>query len=160
MYGLWRIGARSRRHLSERPKIHGSDLASDAIEVAVENGARTGRRVSWHHGDLFDALPIHLRGRIDLLVSNPPYISNDEFSDLPTDVLHEPMMALVSGPTGLEVIERVAINMADWLAPDGVFAIEIGETQGAAVRELFSSFSVEVRQDLNGRDRFVVGRRV
>lgn len=139
--------------------VHGTDIAPDALDVAAENSARVGRSVTWHHGDLFDALPPDLLGRVDLVVCNPPYVSASEFVALPVDVLHEPMGALVSGPTGLEVIAELAAGIGEWLAPDGVFVVEMGETQGGAAVDLFAEFAGEIHQDLTGRDRFVVGRR-
>ncbi len=138
-------------------QVWGTDLSDEAIDVATLNGARYEARVEWCSGDLFAALPGELEGSIDLLVSNPPYVSDSEYADLPEDVRREPKMALVSGPTGLEVYERIAATLGTWLAPAGTFAFEIGETQADAVRRLFAAFSPEIRRDLAGRDRFVVG---
>ncbi len=140
-------------------RVCGTDLSPDALDVARANGETLGPRVEWFHGDLFDALPAELRGSVDLLVANPPYVTENDYLDLPEDVLREPRMALVSGPTGLEVYERIVETMGEWLAPGGRFALEIGESQGGEVRSLFAAFDPEVRRDLNGRDRFVIGGR-
>ncbi|HLV91026.1 MAG TPA: hypothetical protein VKZ47_08155, partial [Acidimicrobiia bacterium] len=64
-----------------------------------------------------------------------------------------------SGPTGLEVVERIGAEVADWLRPGGVVAIEISEFQGETAPRLFAGVQVEVRRDLTGRDRYVVGVR-
>jgi release factor glutamine methyltransferase len=115
--------------------------------------------VAWHAGDLFAALPTHLKGRVDLFVANPPYVALHEFDALPVDVKYEPTVALVGGETGMEILERICGDLPAWLAPEGCFALEVGETQGSAVVAMCSEFRAEVRRDLSGRDRFVVGRR-
>jgi release factor glutamine methyltransferase len=140
-------------------RVLGTDVSVDAIDVARTNGDLLQTQVEWCHGDLFAALPVDLVGAVDLLVSNPPYVAEHEYVALPEDVKREPKLALVSGPTGLEVYERIAAEIGRWLAPGGRFALEIGETQGDAVVRLFSEFSPTVRQDLTKRDRFLTGRR-
>jgi release factor glutamine methyltransferase len=138
-------------------RVMGTDLSTAALQVARANGEAHAPRVEWFHGDLFDALDPALAGSVDLIIANPPYVATSEWGRLPADVRHEPRMALVSGPTGLEILRRIASESPAWLAPGGVVACEIGETQGEAVRELFSGFqSVEIRADLQGRDRYVV----
>jgi release factor glutamine methyltransferase len=140
-------------------RVLGTDFSADALDVARENGDLHETSVEWCAGDLFSALPGDLRGGVDLLVSNPPYVAEHEYGSLPEDVRREPRMALVAGRTGLEVYERVAAEIGSWLSPNGRFALEIGETQGSAVRSLFAEFSPRVRRDLTDRDRFVIGRR-
>jgi release factor glutamine methyltransferase len=140
-------------------RVLGTDLSVEALDVARMNGAMLEPTVEWRQGDLFEALPEHLVGAVDLLVANPPYVAEREYAALPEDVRREPKLALVSGPTGLEVYERIAAEVGRWLAPGGRFALEIGETQGDAVRSLFAEFSLSVRQDLTRRDRFVIGKK-
>ncbi len=137
--------------------VIGTDLSGPAIELAQVNGAALAPSVEWRQGDLFDALDSELVGQIDLLVSNPPYVASSEWSRLPEDVRREPRMALVPGPTGLEVLRRIATESSAWLSTGAVVACEIGEDQGSAVRDLFSGFSwCEIRRDLTGKDRYVV----
>jgi release factor glutamine methyltransferase len=138
-------------------QVFGTDVSDEAIEVAIINGARLEARVEWCSGDLFAALPDALRGAVDLMVSNPPYVTEAEYADLPEDVQREPRTALVSGPTGLEMYERISTELPAWLAPGGRFALEIGETQADSVMALFADWSPEVRRDLAGRDRYVIG---
>ena len=76
-------------------RILGTDLSADALDVAKENGDLHETSVEWCIGDLFGALPDDLRGNIDLLVSNPPYVAEHEYEGLPDDVRREPRMALV-----------------------------------------------------------------
>lgn len=136
--------------------VFATDVSEDALEVAMENGWATGLHVHFAQGDLFDPLPERLMGKVDLLVANPPYVSKSEFASLPEDVKREPEIALISGPSGLEHIERIGAFAARWLRPGGVVICEIGETQGVSAATSFNGLPAVVRQDLAGRDRYVV----
>jgi release factor glutamine methyltransferase len=137
--------------------VFATDISPDALDVAAENVARTGSQIYLGSGDLFDPLPTTLAGQVNLLVANPPYVSEADFADLPDDVKREPRVALVSGRSGLEVIERIGASASRWLRPGGVVVCEIGEKQGVAAASSFPGIPVVVRQDLAGRDRFVIG---
>lgn len=137
--------------------VFATDISSDAIEVATDNRHRTGLQIYLAEGDLFDPLPAALLGMVDLIVANPPYVAEIDFEKLPPDVQHEPRVALVSGPTGLEVIQRIGASAASWLRPGGVVICEIGEKQGVSAVSSFVDLPAIVRQDLTGRDRYVVG---
>ncbi len=132
------------------------DISEEAIEVATANMYKTGLSIYFAVGDLFDPLPASLLGEVDLLVANPPYVAEGEYSSLPADVRREPREALVAGPTGLEVIRQIGASVSQWLRPGGVVVCEIGETQGTAAATCFEGLPAVVRQDLNGRDRYVV----
>jgi release factor glutamine methyltransferase len=141
-----------------------TDSSADALAVARANLAGLGRRgtqVSLAAGSWWSAVPGTWRGSIDLVVSNPPYVAPDD--PLPAEVADwEPSDALVPGPTGLEALAVILGGAGEWLHPGGWVVCEIGESQGASARELAVAASlvdVEVRQDLTGRDRMVVGRR-
>jgi release factor glutamine methyltransferase len=145
----------ARSHPAAR--VIGTDISEEALEVARINGARHAPGVEWRIGDLFDALPGELVGSIDLLVSNPPYVAATEWARLPEDVRREPQMALVAGPSGLEVIRRIATESSAWLSPAGVVVCEIGETQADDIRRMFDRHRyVRIVRDLAGRDRYVV----
>jgi release factor glutamine methyltransferase len=133
------------------------DFSPDAADVALKNARTNELNVSVLVGDLFDPLPESLRGRVDLLVANPPYLAARELVDLPADVLAEPEMALVAGPLGDEVLGRIAQQAGDWLAPGGLIACEISEFHGDRIASLFEAYDAEIRRDLNGRDRYVIG---
>jgi release factor glutamine methyltransferase len=138
-------------------RVIATDISADALDVARQNGGRHAPGVEWVLGDLFEALDPTFLGVFDLIVANPPYVAASEWGRLPDDVRREPRVALVSGPTGLEVLRRIASESPAWLSPGGVVVCEIGETQTDAVREIFGSFgSVEIRKDLLERDRYVV----
>jgi release factor glutamine methyltransferase len=140
-----------------------TDASEPALAVARANLSSIGvaaTRVRLVQGDWFDALPLELRGELRLVVSNPPYVSEAEFEDLPNEVAaYEPTRALVSGPTGLECLERVVRDAPQWLAPGGVLVCEHAPHQADAVRALARTAGftrIEVRPDLTGRDRALV----
>lgn len=146
-----------------RVEVWGTDASPDALAVARANLAGLGRRASvvrLAEGDWFDALPADLAGRIDVIVSNPPYVAGTD--PLPAEVRDwEPAAALVPGPTGLEALERIVADAPRWLSRPGALVIEIGETQADAVRTMAAGAGVddvEVHQDLAGRDRAVIVR--
>lgn len=140
------------KHRFPAARVIGTDLSEAALEVARANGVVNDLAVEWHAGDLFDSVPVQVSGTIDLLVSNPPYIADGDWVGLPEDVRREPRVALVAGPTGMEVAGRVLEAARDWLAPSGRGWVEVGEGQA---RILARQFSGEVVIDQYGRDRFV-----
>jgi release factor glutamine methyltransferase len=149
------------KHEFPHAVVHGTDTSSDALDLAASNGARLGLHVEWSHGDLFDALSPGLIGNVDVIVANPPYIAEREFADLPIDVRdHEPRAALVAGPTGDELLRRIAADATSWLKPGGLVACEIAATRATAAAILFSHYDAVVQADGAGRPRFVVGRSV
>jgi len=146
------------KHTFPCATVYGTDLSADAIDVACSNAVDNDLEVTFLEGDLFEPLPSHLRGHIDLLVSNPPYVTEEEFAELPPDVRdHEPVMALVSGPEGDEVLRRIAGEAIGWLRPGGVIICEISEFHGETVAGHFAALGGRIRTDLSGRDRFVIG---
>lgn len=144
----------------ERPdaKVLATDLSPEAADLATENAQRLGLEVDVRRGDLLEALPAELRGWVDLVVSNPPYVTRAEVDDLPPEVRADPELALVGGP---EIYEALASESLRWLRDGGALVVEIGAGQGVVVAEVLrGAFAdVRVRTDLAGRDRVVVGRR-
>ena len=136
--------------------VFATDISEDALAVAKANQEKTGLDVTLVYGDLFEPLPERLVGEVDLIVANPPYVSETQFSFLPADVRREPREALVAGRTGLEVIQRIGDSAAKWLRPGGVLVCEIGERQGVSATSSVRDLSSVVRQDLSGRDRYLV----
>ena len=107
------------------------------------------------------ALPSELEGTLAVVVSNPPYVSDDD-PDLESIVREwEPMDALFAGADGLDAIRHLIDAAPRWLRPDGWLVMEIGATQGGRVGELLRSAGyddVEITADLTGRDRVASGR--
>lgn len=144
-----------------RADIWATDVSDDALAVARANLAGVGRTaaaVRLAQGEWFDALPSELRGELDLIVSNPPYVASTDV--LPDEVARwEPVDALYAGPTGLDAIEHVVREAPAWLAPHGVLVMEIGESQGGAVLALARAAGftrAAIHQDLAGRDRILL----
>lgn len=140
----------------------GSDLSAAALEVAARNATRLGLagRTRLVRADWFEGL----EGPFDLIVSNPPYLAEDEFAGLaPEPRLWEPRAALVAGPEGTEAYRAIAGHAGQLLAAGGRLILEIGPTQAEAVSALLrtAGFSVDPpRKDLDGRDRVLVARPV
>lgn len=149
------------KHRFGPAQVYGTDLSADALALAAENAAALHLDVTLLQGDLFDPLPRDLYERVDLLVANPPYVSEAEFDRLPTDVReHDPREALVAGSRGDEVLSRIAEDAFWWMGTGGWLFCEIGETQSERALELFGAYlDVEVRADLAGRPRILVGRK-
>jgi release factor glutamine methyltransferase len=145
-------------------EVWATDASPDALAVARANLAGLGRRaaaVRLAEGDWFAALPDDLRGRVDVVVSNPPYVGTAE--PLPASVAEwEPAHALLAGPDGLDDLRRLIVGSPEWLVDDGTLVLEIGETQGDAVRELARAAGftdVAIHPDLAGRPRALVAHR-
>jgi release factor glutamine methyltransferase len=138
-----------------------TDVSEDALAVARANVARLGLegRVELRAGDL--CAPIASE-TWDLIVANPPYVSDAELRELPAEVKREPRAALAGGPDGLDLVRRLVPQAAAILAGGGLLAIEHGWTQGEAVRSIFTAAGlreVETVKDLAGRDRVTRGVR-
>ena len=137
--------------------VVGTDVSAPALDVAKTNAAALDLSVEFLQGDLFGALSDDLAGRVDLIVTNPPYVSPREWNKLPHDVRdHEPRSALVADENGLAFYRRLANEADGWLSAGGAIVAEIGETQGDAVKSLFVGWSVEIERDLADRDRILV----
>jgi release factor glutamine methyltransferase len=145
----------------ERPDatVFATDVSPEAVALARENadGLRLG--VTVLEGDLLAPLTDDLRGWVDAVVCNPPYVALETRDSLPTDVLAEPALAVFGG---IELYERLFEQAAGWLRPGGLVAVEIEESAAAIVSKAArrAGFAdLAVRQDLTGRDRVVAGRR-
>ncbi|MFC4003360.1 putative protein N(5)-glutamine methyltransferase [Prauserella oleivorans] len=124
---------------TERPRarVHAVDIDPAAVRCARRNLAALGGRV--YEGDLFRALPVRLRGRVDAVVANVPYVPSAAIASMPPEArLHEPAVALDGGPDGLDVLRRVAAGVGDWLSPGGRLFIETSERQAVPAAEAFA----------------------
>ncbi len=151
------------KHLP-RAALAATDISAAAIAIARANAARHGaaERIAFVECDLLDAAAA--AGPWDVIVSNPPYVREDEFAALPRDVReHEPRTALVAGPTGVEVVERLAAAAATQLAPGGWLVVEIGpavaEAAEAALAQQAGLEPGPTLKDLAGLPRIVQARR-
>ncbi len=142
-----------------------TDVSAEALAVASANLAglgRPARRVRLARGSWYEALPPELRGRFDVIASNPPYIAADNDS-LPSEVAdYEPPVALYSGRTGLEASEAILQQAPDWLASGGAVVLELADGTAWRVAELARAAGLRhaaVHPDLAGRERVLVARR-
>lgn len=145
-------------------RVVAGDISPVAVTVAKENADRLGlsERIDVVESDLFGGVDEGLRGSVDVVVSNPPYVPSAELATLPAEVGgFEPMLALDGGPDGLDVFRRLAAEGSVWLRPGGLIAVELHESrvQTAAEEAVEWYQEVEVVADLAGRDRVLVARR-
>ncbi len=120
----------------ERADVHAADIDHAAVQCARRN--LPPEQV--YEGDLFDALPDWLRGRIDVLVANAPYVPTDAIPLMPAEArLHEALVALDGGADGLDVQHRIAAGALSWLAPDGHLLVETSAAQAETTMEIFAS---------------------
>lgn len=141
----------------------GLDVSTDALLQAAAN--RSGAGLSEEEVEFRVASrpvwnSVGRDERFDAVVSNPPYLTDEEMEELPEQIAgHEPREALAGGPDGLDVVREIVGGAAAYLRPGGALFLEIGAEQGDAVRELIGDReawgAVEVMRDLSGRDRFM-----
>lgn len=142
--------------------IGASDLSPAALELARENAESSGLadRVTFRQGDLLAPWADRREDGFDLILSNPPYLSDREWARTPPEVrMYEPAGALQGGLDGLDVIRRIVQKSPDYLKPGGHLIFEIGAGQGEAVRELLEVNKgltfFGITRDYGGMDRVV-----
>jgi release factor glutamine methyltransferase len=153
--------------------VGATDSSTDALAVAASNldAVRKSHRgtlppITFCEGSWLEPLPDSWRGGIDLVVSNPPYVSEDEWPALEPEVRREPRRALVAGvgsdgTPGLAGVEAVLTQARDWLRRPGVVVVELGPHQAdaaAALARRLRYAEVRVERDLAGRRRALVAR--
>ncbi|HEX4812949.1 MAG TPA: putative protein N(5)-glutamine methyltransferase [Nonomuraea sp.] len=124
--GTGAMAAALAARLGRPVELHAADLDPAAVRCARRN-LPTGHV---YEGDLYDPLPVTLRGRIDVLVASPPYVPSASVGLLPPEArLYEPLAALDGGDDGLDVVRRVIDRAREWLAPGGSLLVETSERQ-------------------------------
>lgn len=111
-------------------QIDASDISSDALAVAKINLLRHGleEQVNLYQADLFATLP---KKKYDIIVSNPPYVSQEEMLALPREYQHEPALGLAAGSQGLDIVMRILKQASDYLKPQGILVVEVGNSETA-----------------------------
>jgi release factor glutamine methyltransferase len=137
-------------------KVIAIDSAEKAIKIAQKNAEfhRVADRCQFALGNLFEPL----KEKVDLIVSNPPYIPSADIKTLETDVKDfEPVAALDGGKDGLDYIKQIIDQSPDHLNPQGMLLVEIGFDQGSHVKNMAQEnkryTNIEIKKDLNGNDR-------
>jgi len=110
--------------------VDGGDISEDAIAVAEINREHFAREigqdnVAFYQSDLFDALP---EKKYDIIVSNPPYVDEEDFDEIPDEFLAEPKLGLVSGVDGLDITRKILEQAKNYLAEDGILIVEVGNS--------------------------------
>lgn len=137
-------------------QITASDLSRDALSLAAENAQSCGLSLTFVQSDCLDAI----QGKFDIIVSNPPYISEADKDEVGLNVLaSEPHMALFAGENGYAIYRKIAEQAGDYLTEKGKIYLEIGYKQGDVVVDLLKQFfpqkRIRVLKDQFGKDRMV-----
>ncbi|WP_221359088.1 putative protein N(5)-glutamine methyltransferase [Streptomyces beigongshangae] len=128
-------------------ELHAADIDPVAVRCARRNLGVRGRV---HRGDLFEALPGGLRGRVGVLAANVPYVPTGEVGLLPPEARdHEPLVALDGGGDGLDVLRRVAAEAPRWLAPGGGLLVETSERQADLAVGIFADAGLTPRHEVS-----------
>ncbi len=138
--------------------VHATDIDAPAVACARRNVRVVNGHV--HQGDLYGALPAALRGRVDVLVANVPYVPTVDIDMLPREARdHEPLTALDGGEDGLDMVRRVVAGAFEWLGPGGHVLVETSDRQAGAARRMFvaAGFSAQVAIDPELEATVVVG---
>lgn len=138
-------------------ELHAADLAPEAVAAARSN---LGEQAQVYQGDLFDALPRQLRGRIDVVAANAPYVPTEQLPFLPREArIHEPSAALDGGREGLELLRRITAQAPEWLSRGGELLVECSNRQAPGLAEDFDAagFHTAVRTDTDTGTAVVSG---
>lgn len=139
---------------------YGTDISPEALEVAKLNAENleVASRITFLSGDLMEPFQEN-SVKLDVIVSNPPYIPKDEIAKLQKEVLQEPLLALDGGEDGLGIYRRLIPQAAQSLKSGGLLAVEHGYNQRQGLTKLFeeSGFSCEFINDLSGLERIIIG---
>jgi release factor glutamine methyltransferase len=143
--------------------IVATDTSAAAVQLAQDNAVRAGVAVDVRLGDLLDPVPADLRGKVDVLVANPPYLAAAELDGLEPEVVGwDPHDALVAGPTGHEVSDRLVKQAPQWLADGGWLLLEVDPGRAATTVARMTAAGLteaDVHNDLTGAARIVTARR-
>ncbi|MCI0620113.1 MAG: peptide chain release factor N(5)-glutamine methyltransferase [Acidobacteria bacterium] len=146
-------------------RLFATDLSEAALKIARRNASRhsVSERIQFLQGDLLLPLePLDLEEKLDCVLSNPPYVAERDLPALQKEVREwEPRMALVGGPSGLDIYKRLLPQALRFLKPGGTLIMEIGYNMQATITGLFdASWNLEaMREDFSGIPRIVAARK-
>ena len=147
------------KHTHPGAAVTALDISKEALETAKKNAEQNGCEIEFLLSDLFEELGAERK--FDVIVSNPPYISETEYETLMPEVKdHEPSLALLAGEEGLDIYRRLITEAPRYLVKGGALLVEIGCSQAEAVSRLFKENGfkeIKVIKDLAGLDRVVSG---
>lgn len=143
-------------------ELHAADVNEAAVACAARNVAEVGGHV--HLGNMYDPLPGELRGRVDAIAANMPYVPRERLDYMPTDSRRfEPVWTVDGGQDGLDLVRAAAAGAGEWLAPGGILVVETGDERTGQPREAVAAFEAagllaDVRWDEEMEATAVVGR--
>lgn len=143
--------------LESRADIYASDISSSALKITKQNAKKFGANIKYYLSDVFNEIP--KEKKFDIIVSNPPYLTEKEYLEVDKILYHEPKNALVAGEKGYEIYERIIMGARDRLREDGRIFFEIGFQQGYILRQLLVKYGykkIEIKKDYGNKERIVI----
>lgn len=142
----------------DNTQVMGTDISYNALKVANKNAKANNVQINFIQSDMFE----NINEKFDVIVSNPPYIEKEIIKTLPSDVKHEPIIALDGGSDGLDFYREIAENAYKYLNIDGYLLLEIGYNQRNSVIEILKNenkyASINAIKDLAGNDRVIISK--
>lgn len=142
------------------PEIDACDISAKALELAKENSALHSAKINFIQSDLFGSLS---NKKYDIIVSNPPYVEEDQIIKLQPELQFEPRIALAAGADGLDFYRRIISKASDHLRSNGLLIVEIGFGQVEPLKKIFNDSNkfkiTEVAKDYNNIDRVIAARK-
>jgi release factor glutamine methyltransferase len=149
--------------LLPRALIWATDISLPALQLAKKNANLHKVQIEFLHSDIFSALKKE-QDKFDLIISNPPYISSEEFCGLAKEISFEPVLALEAGPDGLDFYRRIIIQAADYLKEDGFLTLEMGLGQRSAIENILKKYKkfkvIEIIKDYNNIERVLIAKKL
>ncbi|MCL2341723.1 MAG: peptide chain release factor N(5)-glutamine methyltransferase [Firmicutes bacterium] len=141
---------------AENVNILGTDISQEALDVAKQNAEKNNVKIEFIESDLFE----NIKGKFDVIISNPPYIEKEEMKKLDAEVQKEPVIALDGGEDGLDFYRRIISEALKYLNPEGYLCLEIGYNQKETVMQLIKESNhykdIYSKKDLAGIDRVII----
>jgi release factor glutamine methyltransferase len=151
--------------LSKAKTVYALDVSNEALAVCWENIASNSLagKMVMRQGDMFDAVKNEsLEGKVDIIVSNPPYIAEVEFSSLAPEIAFEPRLALYGGKDGLDFYKRLAKESKNFLKPGGFVAVELNSNKSKETADIFKNEGykvIKIKKDYGGLDRVLISQK-
>ena len=147
------------KYINKTKKVYASDISEKALEIAKKNAINNNAKVEFIHSDMFEKI----KGKFDIIVSNPPYIETNTIKELSKEVRKEPILALNGGKDGLDFYRIIAFKADKYLKNNGFVCLEIGYNQKEKVTEILKSTNnytnIRVIKDLSGNDRCIIANK-